>query len=72
MGYSPWGRKELDMPERAQTHLTTGKTVSSVRNLIMVVWVERCRLTTRKHKETFWRDRNTLFVDCGCYIDNHI
>ena len=40
VGHSPWGHKELDMSEHAQPHLTKGKTVSSVRNLIMVAWIE--------------------------------
>ena len=35
----------------------------------MVAWIEGWRLTTRKHKETFWKDTKTLFVDCGHYID---
>ena len=31
LGYSPWGRKELDMTERlTQTHTHTGATFSSM------------------------------------------
>ena len=31
-GYSPWGRKELDMPE-AHTHINSRVTVTAIRDL---------------------------------------